>query len=367
MVDTGIRVRRVQRSSYGVMLSVSLCLGIVALVLGADFYLNLMPSSVILSPLLFCFAGVVILGNIVVPILQELKAGQIVREDGPKAHLQKTGTPTMGGIMVIPVGVVTALMLSGFNSEVVAASLVTLAYSTIGWLDDLKIIRYDSNKGISPLTKLLLQALPALGFCGWLSWMHPIDALTSVALPLHLVLPLGALFFPLAIFVFLGSSNATNVTDGLDGLAAGTGAIALAGLALLIGDDHTALVTFLACMSGSFLGFLWHNRYPAKVFMGNTGSLGLGGALAAAAILGNMLWGLAIVGGIFVWESISVIAQVGYFKYTKRNTGIGQRLFKMAPYHHHLELSGWREIQVVGAFYITGMILAVVAIALKLL
>lgn len=365
MVDTGIRVRRVQRS-YGVMLSVYLCLGIVALVFGADFYLNLASSSDILSPLLFCFAGVAVLGNIVVPILQDLKAGQVVREDGPKAHLQKTGTPTMGGIMVIPVGIITALMLTGFNSEVVAVSLVTLAYSAIGWLDDLKILRYESNKGISPLTKLVLQAFPALCFCAWLSWMHPID-LTSVALPLHLALPLGVLFFPLAIFVFLGSSNATNVTDGLDGLAAGTGAIALVSMALLLGDEHAALVTFLACMSGSFLGFLAHNRYPAKVFMGNTGSLGLGGALAAAAILGNMLWGLAIVGGIFVWESISVIAQVGYFKYTKRNTGIGQRLFKMAPYHHHLELSGWRETQVVGTFYITGMVLAVVAIALKLL
>jgi phospho-N-acetylmuramoyl-pentapeptide-transferase len=167
------------------------------------------------------------------------------------------------------------------------------------------------------------------------------------------------------MFVLLGSSNATNLTDGMDGLAAGTGAIALIGLALLLGGSHPELSTFCACMGGSYLGFLWHNSNPAKVFMGDTGSLALGGALAAVALLGNMLWGLAVVGVIFIWETITVMAQVGYYKATKDENGVGKRLFKMAPYHNHLELAGWKETQVVGVFYLIGIILVVGAIALS--
>lgn len=173
-------------------------------------------------------------------------------------------------------------------------------------------------------------------------------------MPLNFALPLGLLFFPLALFVFLGSSNATNLTDGLDGLAGGTGAIALFGMAILLFPQNKELAIFCMCLSGSYLGFLWHNRYPARVFMGDTGSLALGGALASTALLGNLLWAFAIIGAIFIWESISVIAQVSYYKATKDETGMGKRLFRMAPFHHHLELSGWHELNVVRAFYLTG-------------
>ncbi len=365
MVDTGIRLKRPQPLS-GMSLTLSLVSGIVALIFGASWYLHLVPLDILLLPLLFSLVGVIAAGNFAIPILQQLKTGQIVREDGPQAHLQKNGTPTMGGIFILPVGLIMALVWSGFNTQVIVASLLTLVYGAVGWLDDWQILRYKSNKGISPLTKLALLGGAAVGFCVWMAVSHA-DVVSNVSLPLRLGLPLGILFWPLAMFVLMGTSNATNLTDGLDGLAAGTGAIALIGLAVLLGHNHPELSVFCACMSGSYMGFLWHNRNPAKVFMGDTGSLALGGALAASALLGNMLWGLAIVGALFIWESISVIAQVSYFKATKNPSGVGKRLFRMAPYHHHLELSGWRETQVVGSFYLISMLTVLVAIALKLL
>jgi phospho-N-acetylmuramoyl-pentapeptide-transferase len=268
----------------------------------------------------------------------------------------------MGGIFIVPVGVALAAIWSGFHPDVLAAGLLTLAFGAVGWLDDWQILVQKSNKGIAPRTKLLLLAIAAVVFCLWMGLTRSVDA---IALPFHLALPLGLLFWPLAMFVLLGSSNATNLTDGMDGLAAGTGAIALMGLAILIGPAHPELGTFCACVAGSYLGFLWHNSNPAKVFMGDTGSLALGGALAAAALLGNMLWGLAVVGAIFIWETITVMVQVGYYKATKDPNGVGKRFFKMAPYHNHLELRGWYETQVVGVFYLVGMLLVLGAIALS--
>jgi len=368
MLETGINVKRLQSPS-GVGLFAALTAGIVILCVSFGFssYLRLSTLQEILLPLAACFVGVVMLGNVVVPVLQRLKAGQVIREDGPQAHLKKAGTPTMGGIFILPVGVILAVILSNFNSDVIAASLVTLAYGAMGWFDDWQILHYKSNKGISPTAKLGLQALVAACFCGWLAFNHSDNLITNINLPWQLVLPIGILFWPLAMFVLIATTNSTNLTDGLDGLAGGTGSIALVGLSLLIGYEHPELAIFCACMSGSYLGFLWHNRNPARVFMGNTGSLALGGALASTAILSNSLWCLFVVGAIFIWESISVITQVGYFKYTKSSTGIGKRLFKMAPFHHHLELSGWKETQVVGAFYLVGMLLVLLSISLKLM
>jgi phospho-N-acetylmuramoyl-pentapeptide-transferase len=159
------------------------------------------------------------------------------------------------------------------------------------------------------------------------------------------------------VFVFAAESNATNLTDGVDGLAAGTGAIALLGLGALVAPTSLPLMLFCACLSGSFLGFLIHNRNPARVFMGDTGSLALGGALAAVGLLTDRLWILFIISGIFFVESLSVIAQVSYYKATKGPDGVGKRLFKMAPIHHHLELTGWSETQVVGVFYLINSLL----------
>jgi phospho-N-acetylmuramoyl-pentapeptide-transferase len=321
-------------------------------------------------PLLLCALITVWLGYGAVPFLQALKMGQIIREDGPQTHLRKAGTPTMGGVFFVPVAVVVAVAWSALSIKtddfinVVAVSVVTLAYGGIGLLDDWQIVQRRSNKGIPPRLKLALQIGVSLVFCLWLASSQP-ASITTINLPLNIVLPLGLLFWPLAVFVLAAESNATNLTDGVDGLAAGTCAIALLGLAALVAPTSPGLMIFCACMSGSCLGFVAHNRHPATVFMGDTGSLALGGALAAVGLLSQNLWGLFILSGIFFVESLSVIAQVAYYKATKDANGIGKRLFKMSPFHNHLELTGWSETQIVGMFYLTNAVLALLCLALS--
>ena len=314
-----------------------------------------------LLPLAVCALVSGGLGYGVVPILQRLKTGQVIQEDGPQTHLTKAGTPTMGGVFFVPVAVVVALIWSGFAPDAIAVSVVTLACTGIGWIDDWQVLRRQSNKGISPRMKLTLQITVAILFCLWLFWSQPAN-ITAVNLPGRLTLTLGVLFWPLAGFVLVAESNATNLTDGVDGLAGGTGAIALLGLAAIVASSSPSLMIFCACLSGSCLGFVVHNRNPANVFMGDTGSLALGGALAAVGLISGNLWGLFIVSGIFFVESLSVIAQVSYYKATKDPDGKGKRLLKMAPIHHHLELSGWSETQIVGAFYLGSAVLAVLGV-----
>jgi len=324
-----------------------------------DWTANRLPWQAIslTLPLWVCALATAGLGYWVVPLLQRLKTGQVIREDGPQSHLKKAGTPTMGGVFFVPVAVAAALVLSGFAAPVVAVCTLTLGYAAIGWLDDWQILRRKSNKGISPWMKLALQIGFGALFCLWLAWSQS-DSITTIALPFGFALPLGLLFWPLAAFVLVAESNATNLTDGVDGLAAGTAAIALLGLGALVAPTSPELMIFCACISGSCLGFLIHNRNPARVFMGDTGSLAIGGALAAVALLTNSLWALFILSGIFFVETLSVMAQVSYYKATKGPDGIGKRLFKMAPLHHHLELSGWSELQVVAVFYTVNAILA---------
>lgn len=319
----------------------------------------------ITEPLLVSAGLSAIAGYIALPILRQLKAAQFIREDGPRAHLKKAGTPTMGGIFFIPAALLVALIWTGFSIPVVAVSLLTAAYAGIGWLDDWQVMRRRSNKGISPKLKLILQIGFAFAFCLWATTSTTGQAadITSIALPLGLTLPLGILFWPLAGFVLVAESNATNLTDGVDGLMGGAGAIALFGLGVLIAPTHPDLMVFCAALSGSCLGFLVHNRNPAKVFMGDTGSLALGGALAAVGILSGNLFGLLVVTLLFFAETLSVILQVGYYKATKGPDGKGKRLFKMAPLHHHFELSGWSELQVVSVFYIISALLITTAIS----
>ncbi len=320
-------------------------------------------------PLCLCAVVTAGLGYWAVPLLQALKTGQFIREDGPQTHLKKAGTPTMGGLFFVPVGVFVALIWSCLTvgvqelAPVMAVSIVTLAYGTIGWVDDWQVIRLRSNKGISPRMKLGLQIGVGVLFCTWLAISQP-AGITTISLPFNLALPLGLLFWPLAVFVVVAESNATNLTDGLDGLAAGTCAIALVGLGAIVAPASPSLMIFCACMSGSCLGFLVHNRNKASVFMGDTGSLALGGALSAVGLLSNNLWALFILSGIFFVEAISVIAQVSYYKATKGPDGIGKRLFKMSPFHNHLELSGWSETQIVGVFYLINSVLALLGLVL---
>ena len=315
-------------------------------------------SAGITFPFLICALISGTIGYRVVPLLRQLKTGQIIQEDGPQTHLKKAGTPTMGGIFFIPVAVAIALVWTNFTPDAIAVSVVTLGYGLIGWLDDWQVLRRKSNKGISPKMKLTLQIAVAVLFCLWL-WWHRFPAIANVELPGGLLLQLGWFFFPLVGFVLAAESNATNLTDGVDGLAAGTSAIAFFGLGIILAPTHPDLMLFCICMSGACLGFLRHNHNRARVFMGDTGSLALGGSLAAVGLLSGNLWALFIVSGIFFLESISVIAQVGYYKATKDAEGQGKRLLKMAPLHHHFELSGWSETQVVGSFYLTNILLAV--------
>jgi phospho-N-acetylmuramoyl-pentapeptide-transferase len=331
---------------------------------------SLLSNISLTLPLLICALVTAALGYWAVPLLEALKMGQIIREDGPQTHLRKAGTPTMGGLFFVPVAVAVALVWSGLIMRgqdfipVLAVSIVTIAYAGIGLLDDWQIVRRRSNKGISPRTKLALQIGVGSLFCLWLACSQP-ASITAINLPLNIVLPLGLVFWPLAVFVQVAESNATNLTDGVDGLAAGTCAISLLGLAAIVAPTSPGLMIFCACMSGSCLGFVAHNRNPATVFMGDTGSLALGGALAAVGLLSQNLWGLFIVSGLFFVESLSVIAQVGYYKATKDANGIGKRLFKMSPFHNHLELSGWTETQIVGAFYLSNAVLALLYFAMN--
>lgn len=329
-----------------------LCLGLSAFAIGLDMTAShFWPANISLFvPFTICALAVAAAGQSVIPLLTRIKAGQFIREDGPVTHLKKAGTPTMGGIFFIPVGIAIALAGSGFDANVMAVCILTAAFGLVGFVDDWQILRQKSNKGISPKMKLALQVLFAVLFCVWLGWTQA-DVVSTLALPFGLTLSLGMLFWPLAAFVQVAESNATNLTDGVDGLMGGLGAIAFLGMAAYIAPTFPEIALFCACMSGACLGFVSHNRNPARVFMGDTGALALGGALAGVALITNTLWVLLIISGIFLVETLSVIAQVTYYKATKDSNGIGKRLFKMAPLHHHLELSGWSETQVVGCLY----------------
>jgi phospho-N-acetylmuramoyl-pentapeptide-transferase len=346
----------------GTSLMIVLAGVLVVTAIGFDLFVHRWQDfrTTLTIPLLSGALASSVLGYLVIPVLQKWKTGQVVQEDGPQTHLKKAGTPTMGGIFFVPVAVVVALIITQFSEKAIAVSLVTLAYGFIGWIDDWQVLRQQSNKGISPRMKLTLQIAVAVLFCSWL-WWQKFPEISQIALPGGITLSLGILFFPLAGFVLAAESNATNLTDGVDGLAAGTSAIAFLGLAIILISTSPEIAVFCAGMSGCCWGFLVHNHNPARVFMGDTGSLALGGALAAVGLLSGNLWALFVVSGLFFVESLSVIAQVSYYKATKDENGKGKRLLKMAPIHHHFELSGWSETQVVAMFYIVNLVLVVVA------
>jgi phospho-N-acetylmuramoyl-pentapeptide-transferase len=305
-----------------------------------------------------------------VPKLRALKLGQVIREEGPKAHQSKAGTPTMGGLLVVPVGVLIGGLITPSDPRLLAVAAITLAYMAIGAVDDWRSLTKQTNTGLTPKGKLALQAGAALLFLIWAAaggWMGATEA-GDVALALGWVLPLGLLIWPLGLFVFLAESNATNLTDGLDGLAAGCGSVVFTGLGLQLmlrgNQGDPALAAFCLAMAGCWLGFLAHNRNPARLFMGDTGSLAMGAALSAVALLSNSLWPLLVMGGVFLAESLSVIVQVWVFKATKGPDGVGKRVFRMAPLHHHFELGGMAEQQVVINFWTASLLLVGVGLLL---
>lgn len=331
----------------------------------------LVPNS-LLTPVLLLAAGIsVVVCRWGVPQLRALKLGQVIRAEGPQAHHSKAGTPTMGGLLVVPVGVLVGGLTSPDDPRLLALAALTLATMAIGAIDDWRSLTKRTNTGLSPKGKLLLQTAAAVAFLAWAAlggWLGGAEA-GDVALPLGLVLPLGLLIWPLGLFVVLAESNATNLTDGLDGLAAGCGATVFTGLGLQLmlrgHEGDPVLAGFCVAMAGCWLGFLAFNHNPARVFMGDTGSLAMGAALAGVGLLSNSLWPLLLMGGVFLAESLSVIVQVWVFKATKNPaTGQGRRLFRMAPLHHHFELGGLAEVAVVHRFWLASLVLVVLGLLL---
>lgn len=307
----------------------------------------------------------VALGILVIPILKRLKVGQIEREDGPQSHLSKQGTPTMGGVILA--GAITALIIFVFLSyartemelakKLIPLALISLGFGLVGFVDDIKKLVFKNTKGLKPAYKMIGLLAIAVLYVVYL--IKIIDLGTDTYIPIFKVsisLPIW-LYMPFAIFVILGTTNAINLTDGVDGLCPTISAIIITCLTVIgIIYDVKEVVIFGTIVIGACLGFLLFNMHPAKVFMGDTGSLLLGGVIVALALYLKMPFILIIIALIPVLETVSVIMQVLYFKKT------GNRFFKMAPLHHHFELSGWGENKVVSIFSILTLILCIIGL-----
>ncbi len=305
-------------------------------------------------------AGVVImLAPICIPILHRLKFGQSIREEGPKSHQKKSGTPTMGGIFLIAGIVAATLIQAEWNPEIFLALFILLGHFILGFIDDyLKVVR-KKNQGLLARYKLAGQILIA-AVTTFVASELLLDFNPTIWIPvLNETIDAGILYLPFMFFVMVGASNAVNLTDGLDGLASGCVAIAASCYAVIcLLTGHEDLAIFCAATVGACVGFLKFNFHPAKVFMGDTGSLALGGAFAAVGILTRTEILLAVVGFVFVCEAMSVILQVISFKST------GKRIFRMSPIHHHFELGGWSEVKVVFVFWTVGLIAGVIGLSM---
>ena len=322
------------------------------------------------------------LGPKIIRALQKHQIGEAKKEDAPQTHWSKAGTPTMGGLIIILSAVVPVLLWGDLTSIYIILILGgTVWLSLVGFLDDyLKVVK-KMPKGLIGRYKIIGQFLIGL-VVGLVIYFSPefsgFNTLTTVPFLKNVNLDLSVFYIPVVIFIITATSNAVNLTDGLDGLAIGIIAIVMIALALLsyvsgnvIFSDYLNIIylpgsgeltVFVAALVGASLGFLWYNAYPAQVFMGDTGSLALGGAFGILAVLIKKELFIPILGGVFFMETISVIIQKIYFKYTKKKFGQGKRVFKMAPIHHHFELLGWAEPKIVVRFYIIAIILAIVTL-----
>lgn len=305
-------------------------------------------------------AGVVIvLAPICIPILHKLKFGQSIREEGPKSHQKKSGTPTMGGIFLIAGIVAATVIMAQWNIEIFLALFILLGHFILGFIDDyIKVVR-KHNQGLLARYKLAGQIIIVV-VTTLLARALMTDFSPTIWLPIiDTTIDAGILYLPFMFFVMVGASNAVNLTDGLDGLASGCMAIAASCYAVIcLMTGHDELAIFCAAIVGACIGFLKFNFHPAKVFMGDTGSLALGGAFAAVGILTHTEILLAVVGLVFVCEALSVILQVISFQTT------GKRIFRMSPLHHHFELGGWSELKVVFVFWTVGLICGVLGLTM---
>ncbi|NMA95267.1 MAG: phospho-N-acetylmuramoyl-pentapeptide-transferase [Clostridiales bacterium] len=320
---------------------------------------------------IFSLVLTIVVGKIILPLLERLKFGQQIRDDGPSSHLKKAGTPTMGGIMfLIPLFIVSYIFSSKSLDFITAAILVSIGYSLIGLIDDYIMIGMKRSLGLRAYQKIAAQIFISVIFALY-AYRHP-DIGSSIYIPFSGdELELGIWYIPFVVFVLLGTVNSTNLTDGLDGLLSSVSIIVAATLGVIalfaskkaydeglvyVSANYENLVVFAATLVGGCLGFLYYNAHPAKVFMGDTGSFGIGGAIVAMVILLKLPLLLPIIGGIYMIESLSVIVQVVSFKLT------GKRVFKMSPLHHHFELKGMKETEVVTMFVIITMILCLIGL-----
>ncbi len=321
------------------------------------------------------FLIVIIIGPKFIAWLKKKQIGQVIREDGPESHFSKQGVPTMGGMLILSAMTCSTLLWTDLSNGLVWLLLgISLFFGLIGSIDDLKKIKKGDSRGLTAKEKLLLQIIGA-SIVGLYLIVHPVyDGVLSVPFVKEFRPDLGWWYIPFAVLVIVGASNSVNLTDGLDGLAAGpvviTGSVYLlfsyvAGNMMVSGylqipfvQGSGEVAVFCGTLVGACLGFLWFNSYPAQIFMGDVGSLALGGTLGAVSIIIKQEILLVIVGGIFVMEAISVILQVGFFKISG-----GKRIFLMAPFHHHFEKKGWAEPKVVVRFWIVSIILGLIGLA----
>ena len=300
--------------------------------------------------LIIAFIACVVLGAFVIPKLHNF--GQNVRDDGPKSHLRKQGTPSMGGIFMIGAFAIATLFFVKDNPDAIVVLLITVGYGLVGFLDDyIKVVKKRSL-GLRAWQKVVFQLIVTILFAIYLLKMNDFGTEIYVPFTKGFYIDLGWLYVPFLFFVMVGTVNSVNLTDGLDGLASGVTVLVATYFVFIAYAVNKGLIPVCGAAIGALLGFLVFNSYPAKVFMGDTGSLALGGFVASVAILTKMPIMLVIVGFVYVCESLSVMIQVGYFKLTG-----GKRIFKMAPIHHHFELSGLQGIKVVELFTIATAVL----------
>lgn len=306
--------------------------------------------------LLISFTCTAVCCPLLIPVLYKFKFGQQVRDDGPQAHLKKSGTPTMGGIMILLGIIAGSLFYVNKYTLVLPVLLFTVAYGVIGFLDDFLKIKKRKSEGLKSLHKFILQIILTALFVYYLHVQKTADTMLipfTGSLSTGYMLHTGIFFIPLVFFIVLGTDNGVNFTDGVDGLCTCVTIIVSIFFGVIAIRENIMISPVIGAVIGSLTGFLIYNTNPAKVFMGDTGSLALGGFVASTALVMQLPLFIAIVGFIYLIEVVSVIIQVGYFKATK-----GKRFFKMAPIHHHFELSGWSETKVVTIFSIVTAILS---------
>lgn len=313
--------------------------------------------AAIIIPMLLAFAASAITGKFLIPALIRMKAQQTERDDGPKTHLNKTGTPNMGGIMILVGLTVSCLAMAYWKPEVLPVLFLTLGFGLVGFVDDYLKVKKKSSDGLSVKQKMALQIVISIVFGLIVVYYNHLDLSMKVPFAEGAVLDLGILSFPALVFIAIATVNGTNFTDGVDGLSTCVTIAVAVFFTIAAVLSQSGVAAAGGAMIGALLGFLVYNAHPAKIFMGDTGSLALGGFVVGMAYVLQLPLFIPIVGFIYMIEVISVILQVVYFKKTH-----GKRLFRMAPIHHHFELGGYSEVQVVALFTIVTILLGAVAL-----